>query len=116
MSVVEDNAEYNRFQITELLRMIDEANKRTGGLTELCSAYGILGFIRFLHGYYLMLITKRRRVGMIGSHVIYGIEDLSYVYIPPSFPKQQASDFTDENRYHLMGVFMLTCRVYKTLH
>lgn len=54
----EDKTEYNRSQIQDLLLMIGEGNRMNGGLTKLCSAYGVLGFIRFLHGYYLILITK----------------------------------------------------------
>ena len=39
------------------------------------SGYGIFGFVRFLAGYYMIVITKRRKVALIGSHVIYRIED-----------------------------------------
>ena len=34
-------------------------------------AYGILGFVRFLKGYYLLMITKRAKVAKIGYHTIY---------------------------------------------
>ena len=44
--------------------------------------HAIAGFVRFLEGYYVVLITKRRRVALIGSHTIYKIEDTSMVYIP----------------------------------
>ncbi|XP_039305758.1 polyphosphoinositide phosphatase isoform X3 [Solenopsis invicta] len=40
------------------------------------------GFIRFLEGYYIILVTKRRRVAVIGHHTIYKIEDTSMIYIP----------------------------------
>ena len=43
---------------------------------------GLTGFVKFLEGYYIVLITKRRRVALIGSHTIYKIEDTSLVYIP----------------------------------
>jgi hypothetical protein len=39
------------------------------------SGYGIFGFVRFLAGYYMIVITKRRKVALIGAHVIYRIED-----------------------------------------
>lgn len=42
----------------------------------------IPGFIRFLEGYYIILVTKRRRVAVIGHHTIYKIEDTSMIYIP----------------------------------
>ncbi len=31
------------------------------------SAFGILGFVRFLEGYYIIFITKRRKVANIGE-------------------------------------------------
>lgn len=40
------------------------------------------GFVRFLEGYYIILITKRRKVGIIGHHTVYKIEDTSMIYIP----------------------------------
>ncbi len=42
----------------------------------------VSGFVRFLEGYYVILITKRRRVALIGPHTVYKIEDTSMVYIP----------------------------------
>lgn len=40
------------------------------------------GFVRFLEGYYMVLITKRRKMADIGGHSIYKIEDTSMIYIP----------------------------------
>jgi len=42
----------------------------------------LVGFVRFLEGYYMVLITKRRRVALIGCHTIFKIEDTCMVYIP----------------------------------
>lgn len=41
-----------------------------------------LGFVKFLEGYYLILVTKRRRVASVGMHVVYKIEDTSLIYVP----------------------------------
>lgn len=35
-----------------------------------------------MEGYYLILVTKRRRVASIGMHVVYKIEDTSLIYVP----------------------------------
>lgn len=43
------------------------------GHYKLTSAYGILGFVRFLEGYYLILVTKRTRIGIVGMHLLYTI-------------------------------------------
>lgn len=42
----------------------------------------LTGFVRFLEGYYIVLITKRRKVADIGGHSIYKIEDTNMIYIP----------------------------------
>jgi hypothetical protein len=54
------------------------------------------GFVRFLEGYYIILVTKRRRVAVIGQHTIYKIEDTSMIYIPSSGIR---SYHPDEPRY-----------------
>ena len=56
----------------------------------------ISGFVRFLEGYYIILITKRRKVGLIGHHTIYKIEDTSMISIPSESVKEQHAD---EQRY-----------------
>ena len=85
--------------------MIDVGNrskvhqKGNTGLTRTVSAFGIVGFVRFLEGYYIVLITKRRRVAIIGPHTIYKIEDTTMVYIPNDSVRYVHSD---EQRYYKM--------------
>lgn len=45
------------------------------------SAYGILGFVRFLESYYLILVTKRTRCAFVGMHLIYTIKDTTMVRV-----------------------------------
>ena len=46
--------------------------------------YGILGFVKFLDCYYLVLVTQRRKVGAVGSNYIYGIKSSEMFPIRPS--------------------------------
>ena len=46
------------------------------------SCHHLSGFVQFLEGYYIILITKRKRVALIGQHFIYKIEDTSMIYVP----------------------------------
>lgn len=57
---------------------------------------GFLGFIRFLEGYYIILVRKRRKIAAIGSHSIYKIEDTATIYIPNESNKPP---HPDEQRY-----------------
>ncbi|KZS16333.1 polyphosphoinositide phosphatase [Daphnia magna] len=84
--VIDDHVEYSHQEIRDLLSMIDMGNRprprNNLGFSKTVSAFGIVGFVRFLEGYYIVLITKRRRIAVIGYHTIYKIEDTTMVYIP----------------------------------
>lgn len=41
-----------------------------------------MGFIRFLEGYYMILISRRRKVAKIGAHLIYKIMETTMFYLP----------------------------------
>lgn len=101
----DDKVEYSRAEIRNVLSMIDGGNKSKrssqgpGGLSKTTSAFGIAGFVRFLEGPYIILITKRKRVSLIGPHTIYKIEDISMLYIPNETVRYV---HPDESRYMKM--------------
>ncbi|KAH0622211.1 hypothetical protein JD844_024319 [Phrynosoma platyrhinos] len=86
--VIDDRHVYTQQEVRELLGRLDLGNrtkigqKGSSGLSRAVSAFGIVGFVRFLEGYYIVLITKRRKMADIGGHAIYKIEDTSMIYIP----------------------------------
>ncbi|XP_047986430.1 polyphosphoinositide phosphatase [Leguminivora glycinivorella] len=98
LALIDDKVEYNKQEIHQLLNMIGCGNRagKTSGFNKLVSAFGIVGFIRFLEGYYIILVRKRRKIAMIGAHSIYKIEDTSTIYIPSDSNKPQ---HPDEQRY-----------------
>uniref|UniRef100_H2UNN1 FIG4 phosphoinositide 5-phosphatase n=1 Tax=Takifugu rubripes TaxID=31033 RepID=H2UNN1_TAKRU len=86
--IIDDKHVYNQQEVRELLGRLDLGNrtkvgqKGLSGLSRAVTAFGIVGFVRFLEGYYIVLITKRRKMADIGGHSIYKIEDTSMIYIP----------------------------------
>ncbi len=68
------------------------------GILRTYNAYGIVGFIKFLEGYYMILITKQSPVAVLGYHVIYTIEDVNMIYIP-FIDKQTKEINMDEQKY-----------------
>ena len=48
------------------------------GFNKTISSYGIIGFVRFLEGYYMILITSRLKAAMLGrvSMVVADHDDL----------------------------------------
>lgn len=71
----EDTAELSERQAAALLRTIADGNAHVGGLQLAARACGVVGVIRFLEGYYLILVTQRRRVGTLAGHAVYSIDD-----------------------------------------
>ncbi len=49
------------------------------GFVSLIQAYGIIGCVRFLECYYLMLITKREQQGCICGHKVYSVSDTALI-------------------------------------
>ena len=100
LPITEDKMRYTRAEKDELLEMIHRGNLAQGGLTKVCDAFGLLGFVRFLQGYYLVLITKRRPVAHIGRNRIYAIEEICNLYVPPQDAVVGADvDNATEKRY-----------------
>ena len=58
----------------------------------------------------MILITKRRRVALIGYHTVYKIEDTAMVYIPNDSVSDlgKSAHHPDEARYELKILFVLT--------
>jgi hypothetical protein len=74
LEIFEHDVVYNRRDMHSLLNTIDEGNKATGGMKLKCSAWGLMGFIRFTEAYYMLLITKRTQVAVLGGHYIYQVD------------------------------------------
>lgn len=82
--------EYDSDGINELLSMINIDNKygklagstSNNGIIRSYQACALIGFVRFLEGYYMVLITKQLPVAILGYHIIYTIEDFNMIYIP----------------------------------
>ncbi|KAL9969462.1 hypothetical protein ACROYT_G021682 [Oculina patagonica] len=103
----DDKVEYSQRQIKDLLSMINAGNlpnknrpyeSTNRGLHRSISAYGIVGFVRFLEGYYIILITERRKEAQIGGHSIYKIEDTKLIPIANELVRQKFQH-PDESKY-----------------
>ncbi|KAG8755406.1 phosphatidylinositol-3,5-bisphosphate 5-phosphatase, partial [Ceratobasidium sp. 428] len=84
LSVTEDRAVYSERQIRDVLRMIEDGNKVSGGLNKVQEFHGIVGFVRFTAGWYVVLITKRSVRALMGGHYIYHCEETAIYKICPT--------------------------------
>ncbi|XP_019459121.1 PREDICTED: phosphoinositide phosphatase SAC2-like isoform X2 [Lupinus angustifolius] len=99
LNITEDTTLYSETECCDLLRRIKEGNKSTGGLKFVTTCYGIIGFIKFLEPYYMLLITKRMKIGTICGHTIYAIAKSELVPIPHATVRTKMAYSKDENRY-----------------
>nr|KAJ3422930.1 phosphatidylinositol-3,5-bisphosphate 5-phosphatase [Polyrhizophydium stewartii] len=97
LSLVEDSVKYTKKEMEDLLGMIENGNKSTGGLRKVTRCFGIFGFIRFLEGYYIILITKRSAVALLGGHHVYHIDETVVLSVTSSQVKLEKKP--DEARY-----------------
>jgi phosphatidylinositol 3,5-bisphosphate 5-phosphatase len=89
--LVEDPTLYSHAGVTDMLNMINEGNKSTGGLVKVVDAYGLVGFVKFLEGYYMTLITKIDKIGCVRNNFIYTIKETEM------FPIKPKDDDNDKN-------------------
>ncbi|CAH0383130.1 unnamed protein product [Bemisia tabaci] len=85
LSVIDDGIIYSEAEVRWLVSGSEGGHRSrssSSNATKVLSAFGIVGFVRFLEGYYLILITKRRYAAVIRHHIIYKVEDTAMVYIP----------------------------------
>ncbi|XP_054780272.1 phosphoinositide phosphatase SAC2-like isoform X3 [Prosopis cineraria] len=99
LNITEDSMIYSEIECCDLLRRIHEGNRSTGGLKFVTTCYGIIGFIKFLEPYYMLLITKRRKIGTICGHTIYTITKSEMIPVPHPSVRSKMAYPRDENRY-----------------
>ncbi|KIJ30197.1 hypothetical protein M422DRAFT_784087 [Sphaerobolus stellatus SS14] len=100
LTITEDDAIYSGKQMSNVLKMLEDGNKSAGGLGKARVFFGIAGFIRFTAGWYMVLITKRCVVALIGGHYLYHVEQVD---ILPICFNQRIEKTAEEQR--LMSAF-----------
>ncbi|KAK9923817.1 hypothetical protein M0R45_032217 [Rubus argutus] len=99
LNILEDSATYTDNECYDLLKRIHEGNKSMGGLKFITICYGIVGFVKFLEPYYMLIITKRRKIGAICGHTIYAITKSEMIPVPNSSVRSKLAYSRNENRY-----------------
>lgn len=62
------------------------------------TGYLVLGFIKFLGPYYMLLITKRRQIGAICGHTVYAVSKSEMFPLPNSEVQSNMVISRTENR------------------
>ncbi|MCL7021908.1 hypothetical protein MKW94_018581 [Papaver nudicaule] len=113
LNIGEDSTTYSQVECSDLLKRIDEGNKATGGLKFVTACYGIVGFVKFLGPYYMLLITKRKQIGAICGHSVYAVTKSEMIPLPNSTVRSSMPFSNNENRYKkLLSTMDLTKDFY----
>ena len=99
LAIAEDDIVYTRKEMSQLLKTVDEGNKTSGGLKLKCSTWGLLGFIRFTGAYYMLLITKRSQVAVIGGHYVYQVDGTDLVSLTMPSSRFKLDKDAEEGRF-----------------
>lgn len=99
LNVTDDKIVYSLTEMNQLLDTIDDGNRGTGGIKLRCTTWGLLGFIKFTGPYYMLLITKKSTVAMVGGHYIYQIEGTELVPLTPGRSRPDPRTSTEEQRF-----------------
>ncbi|AQL09223.1 Phosphoinositide phosphatase SAC2 [Zea mays] len=112
LGVDEDPTIYTESECQELLWRIHEGNMLTGGLKFVTKCYGIVGFVKFLGPYYMVIITSRRKIGTICGHEIYSVGKSEMIAISSVTVWPNVAYSRDENRSFFFNIYKrLLCSV-----
>lgn len=104
LSIAEDEIVYTKKEMSQLLNSIDDGNKSTGGMKLRCSTWGLLGFIRFTGAYYMLLITKRSQVAMIGGHFVYQADGTELIPLTTGASSRFKADVKNAEEARFLGI------------
>ncbi|KAI0889579.1 SacI homology domain-containing protein [Annulohypoxylon maeteangense] len=112
LSITDDKIIYTQKEMNSLLNTIDDGNKGTGGIKQRCTTWGILGFIKFTGPYYMLLITKKSTVAMIGGHYVYQIDGTELIPLTPAKYKTDARHVEEQRFLNILTNLDLTRSFY----
>ncbi|KAH0579741.1 hypothetical protein H2248_002578 [Termitomyces sp. 'cryptogamus'] len=79
LDIIEDVVEYTGKEMSIVLKMLDDGNRASGGLGKARVVFGLAGFIRFTAGWYMIVISKRSVVALLGGHYLYHCENTDII-------------------------------------
>ncbi|KAI1089110.1 SacI homology domain-containing protein [Rostrohypoxylon terebratum] len=112
LGITDDKIIYTQKEMNSLLNTIDDGNKGTGGIKQRCTTWGILGFIKFTGPYYMLLITKKSTVAMIGGHYVYQIDGTELIPLTPAKYKTDARHVEEQRFLNILTNLDLTRSFY----
>ncbi|KAI9053056.1 hypothetical protein LZ554_003326 [Drepanopeziza brunnea f. sp. 'monogermtubi'] len=104
LNISEDEIVYTRKEMDQILNTIEDGNKSTGGMKIRTVTWGIIGFIRFTGIYYMLVITKRSQVAMIGGHFTYAIDKTELIPLTTGPSSRFKPDIRNPEEARFIGI------------
>ncbi|PWZ07771.1 Phosphoinositide phosphatase SAC2 [Zea mays] len=99
LNVDEDPTVHSQSDYLDMLKNLDEEHRSTGGVKFVTNCFGIIGFIKFLGPYYMLIITEQRKIGDIFGHPVYQVTKTAMIELSNSKSRPKLINSKDENRY-----------------
>ena len=103
LSINEDYTTYTTSELDSVLHMIHTGNAASGGVLSVRHCPAVIGFVRFLMGYYLYVVTSAIEVGRLGAHIVYAVTGVELLQVADSAVWEAAGAFkrsrTNEAKY-----------------
>ncbi|XP_062220505.1 phosphoinositide phosphatase SAC3-like [Phragmites australis] len=99
LDIDECSTVYTESEYPDLLKGLNEDHRSTGGVNFVTKFYGIIGFIKFLGPYYMLIITEQKKIGEIFGHPVYQMTKTSMVELANSKTQSSFQNSKEENRY-----------------
>ncbi|KAL0772210.1 hypothetical protein Bca101_037361 [Brassica carinata] len=99
LNLSEDSTAYTKKECYEILKRIHEGNKATGGLKLVTLCHGIIGFIKFLGPYYMLVITERREICEICGDRVHEVSKSEIISLRNPSVLSNIANSRDENKY-----------------
>ncbi|KAK5938388.1 phosphatidylinositol-3,5-bisphosphate 5-phosphatase [Knufia obscura] len=105
LDITEDDIVYSHRETQQIVNAIDEGNRSTGGLkVKTHEFWGLLGFVKFTGAYYMVIISKRSHVAVVGGHYIDKIDKTEMIQLTTTAAaKVKTEKHLEEAR--LLGIF-----------
>lgn len=99
LNIDEDCTMYSHTEYLDLLKVLDEEHRSTGGVNFVTNCCGIIGFIKFLGPYYMLIITEQKKIGAMFGHPVYQVTKTAMIEVSNSKMRPRLFNSKDENRY-----------------
>lgn len=105
LDVIEDEIVYTQRETQQIVNAVDEGNRATGGLkVKHGEFWGLLGFVKFTGAYYMIIVSKRSHIAVLGGHYVEKIDKTEMIQLTTTAAaKVKNEKHQDESR--LLSIF-----------